>query len=376
MRAGYRLSVSPEEGDEFKLVWSDHFSDLQPYCVSGTLVTKASEGVREVLNALSEHYRQCEITKTKPDYSSYYVDLVRAGAHLAEALLNRSSGDQGSADEARSLISSISGQVPLTVVISGTPIHVPWGFVFRGDLDSLPPASGTLDDFRDFWTNVFDINVSYSRTTFLKAPQSESRAPFVLHALHAKHFNDAKSLLTDAETTVVDHLLNLEIGNTTDWDSCRQKWRKSEDADSIIYIFGHSDGQNIFLSEDTDDPKYILDANGFSATFRKRAGARSNTICFINGCRTGAGLLGSSFLSVTASKGFFGFVGSEAELSNVFATRYGAAFMQKMCVDRVSVQEAFASLRARDDFFPLNLLYSCYAQPDFKLAAPPRGEAA
>jgi hypothetical protein len=376
VRAGYRLSVSPEGGDEFKLVWSDHCSDLQPYRVSGTRVTKASEKVREVLNSLSEHYRKCEITKTKPDYSPYYSDLARAGVHLAEALFNRTSGDQGSADEARSLISSINQQVPLTVVISGTPLHVPWAFVFRGDLDSLQPISGTLDDFRDFWTNIFDINISYSRTNFLKSIQGERRAPFILHALHEKRFNDAKALLTEPERTVVDQLLSFRVGNATDWDSCRRKWRSSEDADSIIYIFGHSDGQNIFLSEETDDPKYILDANAFSDTFRKRSGARSNTICFINGCRTGAGLLGSSFLSVTASQGFFGFIGSEAELSNVFAARYGADFMQKMCVDGLSVQEAFAAMRVRGDLFPLNLLYSCYAQRDFKLAAPLTGEAA
>ncbi|WP_316158607.1 MULTISPECIES: hypothetical protein [unclassified Bradyrhizobium] len=375
MRAGYRLSVSPEEGDEFKLVWSDHFSDLQPYCVSGALVTKASEEIRGVLNALSKHYRECEVTGAKPDYSPFYPDLARAGAHLSEALLNRSSGEQGSADEARSLISSIEGQIPLTIVISGTPLHVPWSFAFRGDLDSLPPTSGTLGDFKDFWTNVFDINISYSRTTLLKAAHSKDAAPFVLHALHEEHFSNARALLTDAERAVVDQLLTLRIGNTTDWDTCRRKWRKSDDADSIIYIFGHSDGQNIFLSED-NDPKYILDANGFRLTFRKPAGAKSNTICFINGCRTCAGLLGSSFIAATASQGFFGFIGSEAEVSNLFAARYGADFMKKLCVDRLSVQDAFAAIRERQDLFPLSLLYSCYAQPDFRLAAPLEGAAA
>jgi hypothetical protein len=376
VRAGYRLDISSEGVDEFKLVWSDYCSALQPYSVSGALVTKASEEVRRILNDLSEHYRGCEITKAKPNYSTYYSLLARAGSNLAEALFNRHSGDQGSANEARSLISSITEQVPLAVVVSGTPLHVPWGFIFRGDLDSLPPAAGTLDDFRDFWTNIFDINISYSRTSFLKARQGEKRAPFVLHALHGKRFNDARAQLTESERTVVDELLSFKIGNATDWDSCRRKWRNSEDADSIIYIFGHSDGQNIFLSEETDDPKYTLDANGFSSTFRKRAGAKSNTICFINGCRTCAGFLGSSFLSVTASQGFFGFIGSEAELSNIFAARYGADFMRRMCVDGLSVQEAFAAMKARDDLFPLNLLYSCYAQPDFKLAAPLRGEEA
>ncbi|WP_038381180.1 hypothetical protein [Bradyrhizobium elkanii] len=41
-------------------------------------------------------------------------------------------------------------------------MHVPWGFVFRGDFDSLPTVSATLDDFKDFWTSIFDINIADS----------------------------------------------------------------------------------------------------------------------------------------------------------------------------------------------------------------------
>jgi hypothetical protein len=133
------------------------------------------------------------------------------------------------------------------------------------------------------------------------------------------------------------------------------------DKDSVIYVFWSFRWKSIFLNNANDSTSKLT-----RTVLRalKLADTESKTICFINGCRSGAGLLGSGFLAVTSSQGFYGFIGSEAELSNVFAARYGAAFMSCLCSGG-SVQEAFSLLRT--DFFPLSLFYTCYAQPEFRL---------
>src|SRR3954447_16439099 len=129
MGVGYRLTVSPERGDEYKLVWGDHNSDLQPYCVSGTLVVRAGEQVRTVLDRISKHYRECEVLGARASYDKFFPALAAAGTALSEAILQRTSGDPTAAAEAQTLIRSIDSQVPLTIVVSGTPLHVPWGFL-------------------------------------------------------------------------------------------------------------------------------------------------------------------------------------------------------------------------------------------------------
>lgn len=381
MPQGLRLNVSPEQGDEYKLVWGCGAGELRPYAVSGERVRRASEDVRRVLNSITDRYRSWEIAgKEGPfDYAPLLSELAYAGENLCEALFTATSGNQISALEARTFISaSLEETIPLTIFVSGTPLHVPWGFVFRGDATDLPAARGEAADFRDFWTSLFNISVSFSRTSLfgLKKPSQDSF--YLVHALHDKNFSSATSALSADQQKFVTEIINLELGNFTDWISCRKKWRESQDEqrileqqdpNSIIYIFGHSDGKIISLSEDASDSRYIIDSNGFSATFKKSPRSGSSTICFINGCRTGGGYLGDGFITVTAMHGFQGFIGSEAELSSTFAARFGAEFMRRMCLDGYSVEEAFAELRWQPEFFPLSLLYSCYAEPQFRVRA-------
>jgi len=140
MREGLRLNISPEQGDQYKLVWGCNSGELRAYCVSGERVRRASEEVRAILDEISEHCKSCEITGVKYDYSASLPNLAFAGEHLAEALFTPISGNETSAAEARTFISQIQQPIPLTVIISGTPLHLPWAFVYRADPLNLPPV--------------------------------------------------------------------------------------------------------------------------------------------------------------------------------------------------------------------------------------------
>jgi hypothetical protein len=280
MRNGYRLSISPEKRDEYKLVWGDPYADLQPYCVSGSRVGDASEEVRAVLDRICHHYRECEITKQTPQYSQFLSELAKAGEQLSQSLFDRSSGDKNSADEARQLTRSITNdRVPLSIMVSGTPLHVPWSFIYSGDSDALAAPVGTLADFAKFWTSIFDINVSFSRTRlFRSSSRGADEKYFLLHALHDKLFPEAMSSLPDDERKLIDNLIEYPLVNSTYLSACRKKWRSVGDKYIFIYLFGHSDGKSIFLNN-ANDSTSKPDATDSSRALQP-ADTESKTICF------------------------------------------------------------------------------------------------
>ena len=115
-----------------------------------------------------------------------------------------------------------------------------------------------------------------------------------------------------------------------------------------------------------DSLKDRINTVRFRSTFQKQSGSRTSTICFVHGCSTARGILDASFLNAASGPGYHGFIGTEAEVSNEFATIYGMEFMTKLCDDGRSVQEAIQELRTQ--LFPLSLFYSCFANPDFRIA--------
>jgi hypothetical protein len=185
----------------------------------------------------------------------------------------------------------------------------------------------------------------------------------MLHALHKDRFNKALHRLPGKQKQMLEGIVDCRVGNVTNWDECKTKWSEIEENDSLLHIFGHSDGTKVYLKDEVTDENYCLEADRFKSLFTKGKQTRSVTICFLNGCRTGGGQVGESFLDVLFDRGFQGFIGTEAEVSNDFAALYAAEFMNLLWNEGSSVREAFDALRTK--LFPLSLMYSCYAHPEF-----------
>jgi hypothetical protein len=66
--------------------------------------------------------------------------------------------------------------------------------------------------------------------------------------------------------------------------------------------------------------------------------------------------------------GFQGFVGSETDMWNEFALRYGAEFIHRLCYTERYLDDILEELRS--ELFPLSLFYTCFAQPHFRLSPP------
>jgi hypothetical protein len=290
----YRLVIAPGTGDTFKLVWGNETRELYPYVVSGSRVHDASEAVRDVLGQISRQYMHSDITGDNTDYAQFLRPLAQAGERLSEAIFPLTCQNAIPRNIADRIRRSTERQ-PLSIIFEETPLHVPWNFIFRGDSTDLKEPVGNLSDFDDFWTNVFRINVSFNQVDDFFDEELNARASCVFQVFHKEQFQAADKRLNATERRRIDDLLKLEIGHTTEWSKAKERWKVADHRDSLLYIFAHSDGKSIYLA-DSDDDKDRIDANGFQNTFKKRPDAKSNTVCFINGCRTGAGFLGAGFL--------------------------------------------------------------------------------
>ena len=349
-----------------KMVWSDDRQwSPSHYFVHKEMVRQASEGVRKVLDGISEEIR-LEGLESPVLHRRWLPKLADAGDVLATQIFTPIDQDRSTADEVKEIVANATEPMELTVSTDGS-VHVPWAFLYRSDpfgfdIAGQPDETG-FADFSDFWLGLFKIHVRYSVTDRIHCRRPARDTFRFLYALNKDLFNSALRLLPEEEQSVCSRLLAEKVGEATTWMGCREKWRSIQSNNSVVYVFGHSDGDDIILEGEEH-----ISAAQFNTLFRKADGV-SDTVCVLNGCRTGVGPLFDSFIVATSGPGFHGFIGTEAEVANNFAASYGIAFMKRLCENGDSVGEAFESLQREK--FPTSLFYTCYANPDFRVPRPP-----
>jgi hypothetical protein len=254
-------------------------------------------------------------------------------------------------------------------------LEVPWNFVYAGAAPDELQAQSKFEDFADFWLSRFKVRIRFSNANEMPDPCIARSGIKTLLAMHQSRFKKAMDHLSNDIPDLrakAKRLLEYEIGQTGDWAECKEKWRAIEGHDSILYIFAHRDAADkLSLKDDVrtaEAHKYEMTSTDFQAFFRKtnRTAAKSNTLCFVNGCRTADEGWGERLLSATSAAGFQGFIGAEAEVASDLATRYAVEFLFALLEEGKSVEEAYEETRMK--CFPMSLWYSCYAQPSFRIS--------
>jgi hypothetical protein len=371
-----------EDGDNFKLIWSGYKSGdpdpwtPRPYLVDAGLLQQAANAVRAQLRGIAFMPSCCKAAEFAP----LLQKLAQRGRDLFLQLMPDSSSGESSEVQRRleQLAQNSSDGRPyhrarpdLKVTLDTERLFVPWGFAFSGSTDHLPGMpSVSLTDMKGFWLSLFNISIAYGGSCSL--PHHRKASFRRLFALHEDMFVRAKTSLEKRCLDRLNTLLEEDPTPATDWDSFELDWDVvKDDYDSVLYVYGHSDGQRIQLSDVANDPKYELLASSLKK-FRKRARG-SASIFMLNGCRTAAPSpasaeepISANFLKETRQPGYYGFIGTEAQVSNIFACRYGTEFLWRLCKEGKSVGEAFDELLECDDLFPHNILYTCYADRKFR----------
>lgn len=358
-----QLRISGHGLTSMKLGWTvDGTTPYEPYLVGRNTLVAAVARSRKLLDRLTDLQRR----RADDQYPALFAELADAGADLSIALFTPSDGGDAAAHEVKKLIEETSGGRLL--VFSDASVHVPWNFVYRGSdpraFQYTPHPEGGATDF---WVSLFSITTRFTKTRYMPdqpIPRHEFRA---LYAISEVELAAVTPSLTEDEIKALQGLLQCEVGHAKTLDECKSRWERMKASDGLLYFFGHSDGTRIRLDRTGDTGE--LNNLKFVSWFRKE-GAKpySATISFFNGCRTLSGDGDDGFLTATAAPGFQGFIGVEATVENVFATKCAIRFLTYLCEHGHSVQEAIDLLHADRDLFPLSLLYSCYAHPHFRVS--------
>jgi hypothetical protein len=358
-------------GDDYKFVWSGFDSGEvwgpPSYQVPGGLLRQAADAVREQLADVAVLREDCK----RADFGSLLRNLARRGRELYDQLMPRDDSGEPSDVRQRLEQSAKSGtRVNLQVRLDTTTLFIPWGFVFPGSVDQLPSEPEfSLAAMKGFWLSQFNISIAFGGGPTL--PNARNGRFCRLLALHEDMFLAAKSLLSKKCLERLEKLLEDKPPAAMNWDDFGDSWKEvRDDHDSVIYAFGHSDGQSIQLKDGHKEPKWKLNAAGLTQYERKRRTPVS--IFILNCCTTAAPTpisttvpISANFLNGTRQVGHYGFIGTETQVLNSFACEYGTEFLWRMCKEGKSVGKTFDELLESKDLFPQNLLYTCYAERKF-----------
>lgn len=398
----FKLIVESLGDREVKLSWStrDPDWDAGTYMVDRANLLRAGEDLRRELRDITNLALDAQRRGAVPDFVSRLEPLRSAGAVLFSAIFDAQGGEQDQArairDElqahARRMAAGETASVNLAIVLRDDGVLVPWSFVF--DADAVPDNAADapesrralrLRDFQGFWLSDFRIRQRFAGLDRL--PNMPRATPDFrgLHIVNEQLFSDAMSVLRDrasAADRVKDVFFRPVRGSSLvrDWAATRAEWARIRDTnDSVVFVFGHSDGETLELGETSagqDRRRYAMSSAAFRDLIRK-VNANSASICFLNACRTaspdpnaGGALFNASFLKATRQKGFHGFIGTEAEVGNADSLQFASEFLYLVYAEGFSLGDAFDALASREDLLPFNLYYSCFAVPEFRIPKP------
>ena len=257
---------------------------------------------------------------------------------------------------------------------------MPWSFVCIDDQPRhCEKLTKSILDFDKFWLKYFRLPVKYQNSNQLPLPEvkkNKSEVVFALHeSLHASAY-DELSRHAPGTRDVLDMLLASSRCCTDNWSKIEDHWRTLyrepvDGPNSVVYVMGHSDGEQILLKDGTIDADHVLPATSFCRAFCKGKVPRSASIVVLNACQSGAPSekhWPPGFIKATWMKGFFGFVGTEIRVPNTLASMYGAHLLERLQTSGETLGKAFDAMLADQSLFPLNLAYTCFADRNFRLA--------
>lgn len=353
------LKVEASVGNSLKITWGDTHtcSDFLPYSIDRDRLIRCSDNVRRCLKELvvthiSEHGVNESAQKLK--------DLAKAGSKLYDILF------LGDNNERSEIIKSwlkdkYLESKPRIIVTVGDRIYVPWGLIFDSDPEILSDKIN-IELFENFWCLKYLLSSKYYRINPIII-KTKTNSIEVIPVINRKAFETATRDFAKEEGDIINQLSSRWNGPAYSKRDFLDRWEQSVGSDILIYFYCHANGTNLALS---DNEMFTID--DFSLELRRKPTIEQRTnsaIVFLNGCSTAIGDSGGGFLEATASSDFCGFIGTETEVPNIFALRFGSAFLREWLNGAGSILHVMNIMRRKH--WPLGLLYSIYCFPEFQV---------
>lgn len=358
-----RISVDLDHLDHdgrnlVKVKWRRDLPWGSAYCIPRGMLEQYSAEARSRLEALVNEAMRGNLRHS----GGLLKELAQAGHRLYRALFHDPDGN-GKATKIRERLKSLTGEHKISFSM-GVPLHVPWGLVYDGDLNELSGDATDLEysHYRDFWCIKYRVASVYYTVDPEGADQPLSSRSLRLHSVFNKDVLDRTGPhLTKCGAAFWNWIVNQfgpPIFSQKDW---LLRWNAEYNTVGVLYFYGHADSGNIGLASND-----IISANDLAQELTGRRGFTSPPcLVFLNGCSTAVGDPKGGFLLATAGSRFCGFIGAEASIPEVFALRFGSAFLYKFLTGEGTVLQIMEDLRQQH--WPLSLLYNVYCVPDLKI---------
>jgi hypothetical protein len=350
-------------GDLLKVAWRSPAADVASYQIDGNRLIKRSATVRDRLQDLITAAMKKRAAHESLTLGLELKELAMAGRKLRDAIFFPEAGYQDEESlEAEGWLASLSEAV-IHVTID-RQIYIPWGLIYDGDPELLSNDAEdiSIDRFRDFWCLKYRLSTLYNRIRggVVSNPRTTGEARMV-KLINEGAWAKAFRQVSHSEQELVAAMFKADdISSSKDFEKIWKTQKKCLETD-LLYFFGHANGTALAFEKGD-----VLTMDDFPEILRRKPPAdRPACMVFLNGCHTAIGDdKEGGFLQATAYGGFCGFVGTEAEVPDVFALRFANAFLSQLLYTGLRAIDVMNKIRR--DYWPLSLAYNMSCHPDFR----------
>ncbi len=282
--------------------------------------------------------------------------LARAGRELYDALFLPEDCGNAWAEFNRNQVESLPATLRVQFEVEQL-IQMPWGLIYDGDPETLPDDPTVCDSatYTNFWCLKYSLATIYVSSTLPYGVQFPiDRQQFrVLPFINSGGTKAAWNAVPTGEVKSRDLLLD---GLKTDRAAFLESHELLESKHVMLYFLCHADGERLALGAED-----LITLNDFRKIKPNRLDHRAGCLVFVNGCETAVGAADGGFLKATCRPGFYGFIGTETKVPDLYALRFGVEFLRELLSSRKPLYAVMDFLRGRH--WPLSLMYSLYAYP-------------
>lgn len=243
--------------------------------------------------------------------------------------------------------------------------HIPWGLIYDGDPGAIPDGAKSIEDFeKGFWLFKYDLSILFSSCV----PVSARRAKRPKASFRMLSLIDRGEYQYIADNAAYQRIINLPVGPAYDIKTCDELIKAAAAQDTLFYFFGHgTNGGLVVGTEQVDAIKFDMMMNDLTNR-RDGSGTSSIGLVFLNACESALGQADYSLRSKAARPGLCGLIATEAEVPRDFAIEFGLSFLRSLIEEGKSVGETMEAHRRCPQWWPLSLLYGCYACLEYRIA--------
>ncbi len=297
------------------------------------------------------------------------LTLARAGHDLYEALFPPKAGQNQDPNEIRGWLEDLRDQhlvESLEVLLAekdgnrirATPRAVPWNVFYDEPPDAAlfraPGAHPAL--WQPFWGVRYNLAMG-------RKVDPRRRLSFGDKKLHVVFVVDPQVLPTE-EWSNLQAFAERQGYPILHSREELENYRADQPVD-LLYWLGHADASALVLGGAK------IDAVELFRVCQRLFHRQARGLVVLNACQTAEEGREGSFMEALHDAGLSGMVATEERTVNIFANRFGLAFLQAFLVEGEAIGLALQTLRAGGHALaPLGLLYGTYCPPDIRARRP------